>query len=96
MNPSAPSSPPVMRRIFDGERGRENMALMLLWWILVRDRQGRFLGCSEGEESEEGPLLDSGTVVKSPVSDKRVDKGQKHIWPSVLAVQRWIELSNWR
>lgn len=44
----------------------------------------------------EDAILDSGMVVKVSFLAKMADNDQEQMWPSVLAVQRWIELWKWR
>lgn len=44
VNANAPSSPPVMSRVLEWESGMAFMALMLLWWILVRECQDISVG----------------------------------------------------
>lgn len=86
----APSSPPVARRMVDGERGCGVRALMLVWWMGVREGGGSCVG---------GRVL--GVVVGAHVSAEEgrmvmlcfcsvVVSGQVAMWPSVLAVQSWM------
>lgn len=63
----------------------------------MRDCHVRLVTCpGEGERllcEFEYVILGSCVVVMNPFSARGIFNDQKQMWPSVLAVQRWIELS---